>query len=113
MAYRRSVYIKAKNILEERRRKAEAEQEKRRAAAISVCPEIAETERDMARFAAEVIKSVSMGQDAEQFVLSLSQKNLEAQETVFRLIILKQNIPARFAKTPVRTTDTTANVTLI
>ncbi|MDO4379253.1 MAG: ATP-binding protein [Clostridia bacterium] len=98
MAYRRSVYIKAKNILEERRRKAEAEQEKRRAAAISVCPEIAETERDMARFAAEVIKSVSMGQDAEQFVLSLSQKNLEAQEK--RKLLLERNgFPADYLET--------------
>lgn len=80
MAYRRSIYIKAKSILEERRRKAENEQEQRHAAAVSVCPEIAETEREMARFAAEVIKSVSMEKDAEQFVISLSQKNLEAQE---------------------------------
>ena len=80
MAYRRSVYITAKNILENRRKKAENEQEKRHAAAVALCPEIAETERDMARFAANVIKSVSMGKDAEQYVLSLSQKNLEAQD---------------------------------
>ena len=80
MAYRRSVYITAKNILENRRRKAESEQEKRHAAAVALCPGIAEAERDMARFAADVIKSVSMGNDAEQYVLSLSQKNLEAQE---------------------------------
>lgn len=80
MAYRRSVYIKAKNILDERRRRAESDREQRRAAAVSVCPEIAETEREMAAFAAEVIKSVSMGKDAKEFVLSLSKKNLEAQE---------------------------------
>ncbi len=80
MAYRRSVYIKAKNILEERRRKAENEQAQRRAAAVAVCPEIAEAEREMAAYAAEVIKSVSMGEDAKQFVLNLSKKNLEAQE---------------------------------
>ncbi len=86
MAYRRSVYIKAKNILEERRRKAENEQEQRHNAVVSVCPEIAETEREMARFAAEVIKSVSMGKDAERFVLSLSQKNLEAQEKRKKLL---------------------------
>lgn len=80
MAYRRSVYIKAKNILAERRRKAENEQEQRRAAAIAVCPEIAEAEREMAAYAAEVIKSVSMGKDAEQFVLNISKKNLASQE---------------------------------
>lgn len=89
MAYRRSVYIKAKNILEKRRRKAENEQEQRHNAAVSVCPEIAETEREMARFAAEAIKSVSMGNDAEQFILSLSQKNLEAQEK--RKTLLKKS----------------------
>lgn len=89
MAYRRSVYIKAKNILEKRRRKAESEQEQRHNAAVSVCPEIAETEREMARFAAEAIKSVSMGNDAEQFILSLSQKNLEAQEK--RKTLLKKS----------------------
>lgn len=87
MAYRRSVYITAKNTLENRRKKAESEQEKRHAAAVSLCPEIAEAEREMASFAADVIKSVSMGKDAEQYVLSLSQKNLEAQEKRKRLLL--------------------------
>ena len=87
MAYRRSVYIKAKNTLDARRRKAESEQEQRRAAAIAVCPEIGDVERDMARVAADVIKSVSMGKDAEEFVLSLSQKNLEAQEKRKKLLL--------------------------
>ena len=78
MAYRTSVYIKAKNILDERRHKAENEQERRRAAAVAVCPEIAEAEREMAAYAAEVIKSVSMGKEAENFVHNISVKNLEA-----------------------------------
>ncbi len=92
MAYRRSVYIKAKNILDERRRKAENEQEQRRAAAVAVCPEIEEAEREMAAFAAEAIKSISMGEDAKGFVLSLSEKNLKAQEKR-KAALLKAGFP--------------------
>lgn len=87
MAYRKSVYITAKNTLENRRKKAESEQEKRHTAAVALCPEIAKAEQDMARFAADVIKSVSMGKDAEQYVISLSQKNLEAQEKRKALLV--------------------------
>lgn len=87
MAYRRSVYIKAKNLLDARRRKAENEQQQRHATAVSVCPEIARAERDMAAFAAEVIRSVSLGNSSKQLVLSLSQKNLEAQEKRRALLV--------------------------
>lgn len=95
MAYRRSVYIKAKNILDERRRRAENEQERRRAAAVAVCPEIAEAEREMAAYAAEVIKSVSMGKEAENFVHNISVKNLEAQEKR-KAALLKAGFPADY-----------------
>ena len=95
MAYRRSVYIKAKNILDERRRRAENEQERRRAAAVAVCPEIAEAEREMAAYAAEVIKSVSMGKEAENFVHNISVRNLEAQEKR-KAALLKAGFPADY-----------------
>ena len=61
MSYKRSVYIKAKEILSQRKATAEREADIRRSAAVALCPEIAQIEREMASHGADVVKAVGMG----------------------------------------------------
>lgn len=79
MAYKTSVYIKAKNTLEKRRAEAVNNQEARHSAVLLKCPEIAEIEREMSSYGAEVIKTVAMGADAREYITKLSKKSLDAQ----------------------------------
>ena len=80
MAYKRSVYQRAKEILDERRQRAEAEAEFRHSEAIMKCPELLEVEREMAQCGADVVKAVGLGGDVAEYVRSLAVKNLAAQD---------------------------------
>lgn len=80
MAYKRSVYQKAKQLLDERKKAAELQAEIRHSEAVMKCPEIADIEREMAQCGADVIKAVGMGGDVAEYVRSLSVKNLAAQD---------------------------------
>ena len=79
MAYKQSVYIKAKNILEKRRADAMNKQQERHSTVLLKCPEIAKIEREMASYGAEVVKAVAMGADAQEYIAKLSKKSLKAQ----------------------------------
>ncbi|MBQ8027955.1 MAG: ATP-binding protein [Clostridia bacterium] len=79
MAYKAQVYVDAKNKLDERRNNALKAQEMRHSAVLLKCPEIAEIEKEMASYGAAAVKAVALGSDAEEFVLMLSEKSLEAQ----------------------------------
>ena len=79
MSYKRSVYIKAKEILAERKAAAEREAEMRHSAAIALCPEIAKVEREMASHGADVVKAVGMGADLDEYIRNLAAANLKAQ----------------------------------
>ena len=79
MSYKRSVYIKAKEILSQRKATAEKEAEMRHSAAIALCPEIAQVERDMASQGADVIKAVGMGANVDEYIKNLAMANLKAQ----------------------------------
>ncbi len=87
MAYKHSVYLKARDLMEKRRRKAESEQSARHSAAVARCPEIAKVESEMASHGAEAIKAVGMGGDVEQYILSIAKKNLEMQEKRKKLLL--------------------------
>ena len=79
MSYKRSVYIKAKEILAERKATAEREAEMRHSAAVALCPEIAKVEREMASHGADVVKAVGMGADLDEYIKNLAAANLKAQ----------------------------------
>lgn len=79
MAYKQSVYIKAKNILDERRAEAQKQRDARHSAAILKCPEIAKIEQEMASCGTDVIKMVAMGANSAEYINELSQKSREAQ----------------------------------
>ena len=79
MSYKRSVYIKAKEVLSERKANAEREAEMRHSAAVALCPELAQVEREMASHGAEVVKAVGMGADLDEYIKNLAMANLKAQ----------------------------------
>lgn len=80
MAYKQIVYQRAKAELDSRRKKAESETEARRIKAISLCPEIAELEREIASYGLDAVKALGMGGDAEKYIRELSVKSLAAQD---------------------------------
>ncbi len=80
MAYKQIVYQRAKAELERRRKQAESENEARRMKAISLCPEIATVEADIASYGLDAVKALGMGGNAESFIRELSVKSLAAQE---------------------------------
>ena len=80
MSYKKSVYIKAKEILAQRKATAEREAEDRHSAAVALCPEILNIEREMASHGTEVVKAVGMGADLDEYVKNLAIANLKAQE---------------------------------
>ena len=79
MSYKRSVYIKAKEILAVRKATAERDAEMRHSAAVALCPEIAKVEREMASHGADVVKAVGMGADLDEYIRNLAAANLKAQ----------------------------------
>lgn len=80
MAYKQIVYQMAKSELEKRRKKAESENDARRLNAITLCPEIARVEAEIASYGLDAVKALGMGGDAEKFIRELSVKSLAAQE---------------------------------
>ena len=79
MSYKRSVYIKAKEILSQRKATAEREADMRHSAAVALCPEIAQIEREMASHGADVVKAVGMGANLDEYIKNLATANLQAQ----------------------------------
>lgn len=79
MSYKRSVYIKAKEIMNERKATAEKEADIRHSTAVLACPEILETEREMASHGADVVKAVGMGANLDEYIKNLAMANLKAQ----------------------------------
>lgn len=79
MSYKRSVYIKAKEILDQRKATAEKDAEARRSAAVVRCPELLNIEREMATHGADVVKAVGMGANADEYIKNLATANLKAQ----------------------------------
>lgn len=79
MSYKKSVYLKAREILSQRKAAAEREAEMRHSAAVALCPEIAKIEREMASHGADVVKAVGMGADLDEYIKSLATANLKAQ----------------------------------
>lgn len=92
MAYKKSVYEKARQRLEARRKKAEDDLQQRRSAAFLKCPGLAEVEREMADCALKAVKAIGLGDDAEKQVTEISKKSLQAQQKRKELL-LKAGFP--------------------
>lgn len=88
MAYKESVYKKAKAVLEERRNEAQRQRDARHSAAVLKCPEILKTEEEMAMCGTGVIKAVALGESGTDYIDKLSKKSREVQAK--RKMLLKE-----------------------
>ncbi len=86
MAYKPIVYQMASSELERRRKKAERENDERRLKAVSLCPEIAQVEAEIASYGLDAVKALGMGGDAEKYIRELSVKSLNAQQRKKQLL---------------------------
>ena len=86
MAYKREVYIKAKQLLDERRLSAEMKREQRRSEVLLEFPELQLIEDEMASHGAAAVKAVGMGGDVESYIKQLAVQNLVAQEKLKNLL---------------------------
>ena len=86
MAYKQTVYLNAKAELERRRKAAESENDARRLKAITLCPEIARVEGEIASYGLDAVKALGMGGDAEKYIRELSAKSLAAQDRKKQLL---------------------------
>ena len=68
MSYTASEYESARRELEKRRSNAERERERRHNEAALKVPEILELEKEMSRAGLEVVKALSLGEDAVRYV---------------------------------------------
>ena len=80
MAYKRRVYLTAKESLDHRRAAAQQLQQQRHAEVAARCPAVLEAEREMAACGAELIRIACAGGDTQQQLAALSARNLEAQQ---------------------------------
>ena len=86
MAYKKSVYLKAKALLDARRAEAERTAQLRHAQVAQLCPQLDEIEREMAACGAEVVKNVARGEDCRAQMDVLKQRSLAMQAARARLL---------------------------
>ena len=86
MAYKRSVYQQAKEALDRRRAQAERLQQQRHDEIAAQCPELLDAEREMAACGAELIRVACRGEQVDQKIAALSQRNLDAQQQRAKLL---------------------------
>lgn len=89
MGYSREVMDGAFAALAARRSAAEATRAAHRIEAVNKVPEIARLEYQLAQTVSELAKAIGMGDDTENFMRTLSQKNMEIQNRIHTL--LEQN----------------------
>jgi len=80
MKYSSKTYTAAAAELERRRDRASQALERRRAEAYAKCPELMALEREISSAGLEVVKAISMGENAKAYIESLAESNLAAQE---------------------------------
>ena len=80
MAYKTSVYLRAKQALDDRRKKAEALYEQRHSEVLAACPALGELERKLAFTGAEAVKCAACGENAAAKISELSVENLKLQQ---------------------------------
>lgn len=95
MAYKKIIYAKAKEILQQRKQKAEKDQEIRHSEVLMNCPAYAQIDREVASYGAKAIQAVGMGADAERYVRELGRKSILAQEKR-SAVLMNAGYPADF-----------------
>ncbi len=80
MSYSTSTYSAAQAAMEQRRKKAEAEQEAHRREAYEAIAQLRSVQSEIAQYGTQVIQAFAQGENAEPFVQTLAEKSLAAQQ---------------------------------
>lgn len=87
MGYSEEIYQKAVQTLEQRRTYAETTAKQRKDEAERRIPELRAIDQEIARAGLDVVKAIGMKEDADSYIRTLSQKNLEAQDKRKKLLV--------------------------
>lgn len=87
MKYSQSAFEKAEAVLDERRRTAESEQEKRSREIAAIAPEVELLQRNLRNTGIELVKLIMHGSDdSKELIESIKEKNLSTQNTIEELL---------------------------
>lgn len=99
MSYSNSTLLKATQILESRRSKAQQIQSARHSEVIQKIPDLSKLEAQLSKSGLAVVKAFGMGKDAQKYIDELSKLNISIQQNIKAL--LKQNgYPDNYLETP-------------
>ncbi len=100
MSYSKETLLKATQILEGRRSKAQSIQTARHAEVLAKVPEIAEYETKLSQSGLAVVKALGMGkEDAQSYIERLAQINGEIQALI-KTALLENGYPENYLETP-------------
>ena len=86
MGYSREIYRSAMKILRGRRRTAQENAQRRKAAFYAACPEAEKADRRLASTAVRAAKAVLSGKDVREELQKLKEENQSIQEEISRLL---------------------------
>ena len=92
MSYSPEVYEKVRQMIEDRRRRAEDEADARAEAFFASCPEAQEASTEMRQSAYSVVRAIGAGQNATELVQRMMRRNLAAQARL-REILTDRGLP--------------------
>ncbi|HZJ78896.1 MAG TPA: ATP-binding protein [Clostridia bacterium] len=98
MSYNKRIYSLAQTELEKRQRKATSSQRKRHEEALLKIPELEKIEKEISSAGLDVVRAIGMGENAQDYIDSLANKNLEMQEKR-RILLAKAGYPEDYLKT--------------
>ncbi len=99
MSYGKDTLLKATQILESRRSKAQRIQLARHMEVSDKIPEIAKYEDKLAETGLAVVKAFGMGKDAQEYIKKLSEMN-EALQNVIKSLLIENGYPENYLETP-------------
>lgn len=97
MSMNKEIYVKARNEIDRRRAEAQMLASQRREECKRRYPEIANAYKIMADTACECVKALGLGGQAQDFIKEISERNLQAQQTI-KDALLKANLPEDYLK---------------
>lgn len=99
MSYSKTTLVKATQVLEGRRNKAQRTQIARHLAVTEKIPVISKYEAQLSETGLSVVKAIGMGSDAQEYINQLSQLNLAVQEKI-KSILKENGFPEDYLEIP-------------
>ncbi len=99
MSYSKETLLRATQILESRRNKAQRIQLAHHMEVTDKIPEIAKYEAKLAETGLAVVKALGMGKDAKSYIETLSKLNLSIQDSIKKSLV-ENGYPENYLETP-------------